>query len=247
LDLFYHADDTTGEYALGTRRHGIMVCIGVRRFTRVLSFCAPPQEVRRFLEKAENLARAQQRVKTSPRTQASSTAGRKQLFTLSKRKGWEDDMQKRVIEREPASRVSEADWLDLESQATVEITSEESNRPIELAFRGGEEVGWRAGAPGVQVIRLLFHQPRRISRIRLRFTEKSAERTQEFVLRWAPDQSQPFQEIVRQHWNFSPQGSNIELEDHHVNLNAVRALELTVNPDVAGRRAFASLDELRIG
>jgi len=156
-------------------------------------------------------------------------------------------MQKQVIEREPASRGSEADWLDLESHAKVEITSEESNRPIELAFRRGEEVGWRAGAPGVQVIRLLFHEPRRISRIRLRFTEKNAERTQEFVLRWAPDQSQPFQEIVRQHWNFSPQGSNVELEDYHVDLNAVGALELTVTPDVAGRRAFASLDELRIG
>ena len=100
-------------------------------------------------------------------------------------------MQKQVIEREPASRGSEADWLDLESHAKVEITSEESNRPIELAFRRGEEVGWRAGAPGVQVIRLLFHEPRRISRIRLRFTEKNAERTQEFVLRWAPDQSHP--------------------------------------------------------
>src|SRR5215472_798165 len=117
-------------------------------------------------------------------------------------------MQKRVIDRTPAKAVSEADWLDLESQATAEITSEESNRPIELAFRDGEEVGWRAGAPGAQVIRLLFHQPRRISRIRLRFTERDTERTQEFVLRWAPDQSQPFQEIVRQQWNFSPQGSN---------------------------------------
>jgi hypothetical protein len=156
-------------------------------------------------------------------------------------------MRKRVIDRELATGVSEPAWLDLESQVTVEITSEESNRPIELAFRGGEEVGWRAGTPGVQVIRLVFHQPRRISRIRLLFSETGTERTQEFVLRWAPDQSQPFQEIVRQQWTFSPQGSNIELEDYPVDLNAVGVLELTVNPDVAGRRAFASLDELRVG
>jgi hypothetical protein len=156
-------------------------------------------------------------------------------------------MQKRVIDREPAKGVSEADWLDLESQATVEITSEESNRPIELAFRNGEEVGWRAGSPGVQVVRLVFHHPRSISRIRLRFSETGTERTQELVLRWAPDQSRPFKEIVRQQWNFSPQGSNIELEEYRVDLNAVGVLELTVNPDVAGRRAFASLDELRVG
>jgi hypothetical protein len=155
-------------------------------------------------------------------------------------------MQKRVIEREPARGVSDAEWLDLESQATVEISSEEPRQPIEFALRGSEEMGWRAGAPGVQVIRLVFHQPRRISRIRLRFSEKSAERTQEFVLRWAPDQSQPFREIVRQQWNFSPQGSTMELEDYHLDLNAVGVLELSVNPDVAGRGALASLDELRI-
>jgi len=157
-------------------------------------------------------------------------------------------MLKRVIQREePAAAVSEAGWLDLESQATVEITSEESNRPIEFAFRGGEEVGWRAGAPGAQVIRLVFHRPQRISRIRLRFSEKSGERTQEFVLRWAAGQSQPFQEIVRQQWNFSPQGSHTELEDYHVDLDAVGILELSVNPDIAGRKAFASLEELRVG
>ena len=80
-------------------------------------------------------------------------------------------MQKRVIEREPAIGLSNAEWLDIESLVTVEITSEEPNRPIELAFRGGGEAGWRAAAPSVQVIRLLFHQPQRIARIRLRFAE----------------------------------------------------------------------------
>ena|SRR5215831_4960162 len=88
-------------------------------------------------------------------------------------------------------------------------------------------------------------KPRRISRIRLRFSEKSAARTQDFELRWAPDQSEPFREIVRQQWNFSTQGSTMELEDYHMDLNAVGVLELTVNPDVASG-ALASLDELRI-
>jgi hypothetical protein len=31
-----------------------------------------------------------------------------------------------------------------------------------LHFRSGEELGWRAGEPGVQVIRLVFHQPQRV-------------------------------------------------------------------------------------
>jgi len=155
-------------------------------------------------------------------------------------------MEKRLIKRNGSTQESDANWLDLETKATAEITSEEPHRPIELAFRSGTEFGWRAGDPGVQVIRLIFHQPQRISRIRLRFSEEDVARTQEFALRWATDRSQPFQEIVRQQWNFSPQGSNTELEDYRVGLNAVGVLELIVNPDVAGGRARASLDELRI-
>ena len=156
-------------------------------------------------------------------------------------------MQKRLIERDRSTRNSDTGWLDLETQATTEITSEDPNRPVELAFRPGAESGWRASESGVQTIRLIFHQPRRVSRVHLRFSEKDVERTQEFVLRWALDPSHPFQEIVRQQWNFSPQGSTIESEDYHVNLSAVGVLELVVNPDIARDGALASLDELRIG
>ncbi len=155
-------------------------------------------------------------------------------------------MQKRFIGEGPAIEVSDAEWMDLENQAAAELTSEQSDRPIEFALRSGERSGWRAAEPGLQVIRLVFRQSRRISRILLRFSEKVDTRTQEFVLRWAPDRNQPFREIVRQQWTFSPQGSNIELEDYQVNLDAAGVLELIVNPDIGGKEAFASLDELRI-
>ena len=155
-------------------------------------------------------------------------------------------MQKRMIEKDRSTRDSDIGWLDLESKATTEITSEDPDRPVELAFRPGE-TGWRASESGVQIIRLIFHQPQRVSHVRLLFSEKGVERTQEFVLRWAPDPGHPFQEIVRQQWNFSPKGSTSESEDYRVNLNAVGVLELIVNPDIASAGAFASLDELRIG
>jgi len=118
--------------------------------------------------------------------------------------------------------------------------------PIESAIWLGVEAGWRAADPGPQVIRLLFNQPQRISHVRLKFTERERERTQEFVLSWAQDGGRPFEEIVRQQWNFSPKGSTEELEDYRVNLDRAAILELKVNPDVGGRTAFASLDKLRI-
>jgi hypothetical protein len=157
------------------------------------------------------------------------------------------NMEKRLIERDRSTRNSDTGWLDLETLATTEITSEDPNRPVELAFRPAGESGWRASESGVQTIRLIFHQPQRVSRVHLRFSEKNVERTQEFVLRWAPDLSHPLQDIVRQQWNFSPHGATVESEDYRMALNSVGVLELVIKPDIAQEGAFASLDELRIG
>jgi hypothetical protein len=96
------------------------------------------------------------------------------------------------------------------------------------------------------MIRLLFAHPQRLRRIWLNFVEPLTERTQEYVLRWSPDGGQSFHEIVRQQWNFSPQGATCETEDHHVELPAVTVLELSIIPDTSGGNAFASLAELRL-
>jgi hypothetical protein len=130
--------------------------------------------------------------------------------------------------------------------ADVEITSEDATHPIESALLPGVHSGWRAGEPGKQTIRLLFAHPQRLRRIRLNFVESAAKRTQEYVLRWSPDGGQSFREIVRQQWNFSPQGATSETEDHHVELSGVTVLELSINPDMSDQSAFASLAQLRI-
>lgn len=138
-------------------------------------------------------------------------------------------------------------WLNLDALAEVEITSEDIAHPIESALMLSEEArGWRASEPGIQTIRLLFDKPQRIQRILLRFMETRTERTQEFVLRWSPDDVQSFQEIVRQQWNFNSQGSNSETEDYHVDLPRVKVLELVITPDISGGQSFASLMQLRL-
>jgi len=65
-------------------------------------------------------------------------------------------------------------------------------------------------------------------------------------LRWSPDGGQSYQEIIRQQWNFSPEGATSEIEDYQVELPAVTILELSINPDIRERNAFASLKELRL-
>jgi hypothetical protein len=156
-------------------------------------------------------------------------------------------MRKRIIgpgQQEPAP--PDQDWMNMEGLAEVEITSEDAAHPIEAALLPGRASGWRAAGPGTQTIRLLFAHPQRLRRIWLNFVEPRTERTQEYVLRWSPDGGQSFREIVRQQWNFSPQGATRETEDHHVELPAVTVLELSIIPDTSGGKAFASLAQLRL-
>ena len=155
-------------------------------------------------------------------------------------------MQKRLVTAPAHVRREDDAWLELENMAQVELTSEHADHPVEGALLAGRSAGWLAAEPGVQSIRLLFHQPQRLRRIRLRFDEPQAGRTQEFSLRWSPDGGRSFQDLVRQQYTFSPHGSTTELEDLNVDLAAVTTLELTIIPDQGQGHAHASLAEWRI-
>ncbi|MBW6520197.1 MAG: hypothetical protein K0A99_04175 [Desulfoarculaceae bacterium] len=147
-------------------------------------------------------------------------------------------MRKRII---PAGHKTgsepEGYWLNLEEAAEVEITSEGPDHPIENALVPGSSSGWRAAQPGDQTIRLLFSQPQRLQRIWIQFLEPGRTRTQQFELRWSPDRGKTFQQIVRQQWNFSPQGNHEEIENIHVDLSAVTLLELAITPDLGSQEA----------
>jgi len=154
-------------------------------------------------------------------------------------------MRKRLITSLMQSR-PEAVWLDLQATAVVELTSEDDAYPIEAALSVGRGQGWRASGPGVQTIRLIFGQPQQIRRINLVFNETESNRTQEFVLRWSPENDKGFREIVRQQWNFSPPQTAREVEDYAVDLANVYALELVIVPDISGGPARASLESMRL-
>src|SRR5216684_323481 len=154
-------------------------------------------------------------------------------------------MRKKLTNSDPMRLHSQEEWLDLEEIARVEDTSEDPNFPIEAALTAGEGSGWRAAKKGKQIIRIVLDNPTTLRRIRLEFSETEIERTQEFTLRWS-QAGGPFREIVRQQWNFSPQGSTSELEDYQVQLEKVSALELTLKPDLTPDTAFATLAAWRV-
>ena len=158
----------------------------------------------------------------------------------------EKSMRKRLITPiRHLAPAAEPRWLELDRAATVEVTSEDPQHPIEGALVRNDKRGWRASEAGTQTVRLIFDQPQNIERIELKFDESESARTQEFVLRWMPNTGQAH-EIVRQQWNFSPPATVHEAENFSVQLSGVSTLELVITPDIGGGPAHASLSQLRL-
>jgi hypothetical protein len=156
-------------------------------------------------------------------------------------------MRKRIgLQPQQETATSNSTWLALDAIAQVEVTSEDAAYPVESALLPGGEAGWRAEKTGEQSVRILFDEPRALRLIRLVFREDHAERTQEFVLRWAPAADGPWREIVRQQYHFSPPGTTEEREDYRVALEHVHALELTIVPNISRTGEYATLAELRL-
>jgi len=141
---------------------------------------------------------------------------------------------------------SKHDWLELERVARVEVSSEAEGYPVEGALLNDERRGWRANEPGTQTIRLLFDHPQTIRLVRVVFKEEESARTQEFVLRWLPDGTSDWKDVVRQQWNFSPPQTAIECEEYKVDLPSAGGLEITICPDISGGDTPASLESLQL-
>src|SRR5260370_42259800 len=110
-------------------------------------------------------------------------------------------MRKHIIaSTEPSHSRKVEEWLNLEEAASVEVSSEDPQHPIESAFKDGETLGWRAAESGAQKIRLLFDEPNELRRIWLRFSEPEVERTPLFTLRCADSQTTPCRDTLRWQW-----------------------------------------------
>lgn len=144
----------------------------------------------------------------------------------------------------PEPRPSLDTWLDLESLASLEISSEDPAHPFEDALGGAETEGWKAADPGPQSIRLKFDQPRSIRRIRLEFREPHFERSQEFSISTVSEGQK--RQVVRQQFTFSPHGATTEVEDYTVHLPAVSVLELIIDPGRHDKNAHASLQSIAL-
>jgi hypothetical protein len=145
-----------------------------------------------------------------------------------------------------SSLKSSGSWLDLEEIATAELSSEDPQHPFEAALQSDSTSGWKASAPGPQLLRLRFDGPQPVRRIHLQFREEAVNRSQEIAL-YATSNTFPRRELVRQQWTFSPHGSTTETEDYSFDLDDVTILELEIDPGRHDKQVFASLQSIQVG
>jgi hypothetical protein len=156
-------------------------------------------------------------------------------------------MQKRIVASDPTPEAPapEFPWIDLEDNATLQLSSEDPAHPIEAALTGDNEIGWVAAEPGPQYIRFTFYAPRAIHRVYL-CIDADEHRTQEFVLRWSADGGVTYRDVVRQQFNFSA-STHREEETYQVELRGATDLKLEITPNVSGGTAVATMRAFRIG
>ena len=77
------------------------------------------------------------------------------------------DAMRKTVAKPSGQHASAAEnnWLDLESIAEVEVSSEHPEFPIDSTLTEHGSRGWRADQPGVQTVVLKFDEPQQLKRI----------------------------------------------------------------------------------
>ena len=127
--------------------------------------------------------------------------------------------------------MDETVWMDVLGEARVEVSSEDELFPITQALGHAVTTGWRAATTGLQVLRLVFREPRRLERVRVDVVDRVSERMQQIVLR-AGASVEALEEVARWEFAFSPRASTEEVEETAVAMDGVTVVELGIDPDV---------------
>jgi hypothetical protein len=144
-------------------------------------------------------------------------------------------MRKRILHPGDESRApSSSEALDIATVASVLVTSEAKDFPVENAFDGTRGPGanrWTAAEPGEQTLILEFDEPQDVHEIELEIEEREAYRVQELALSVSTDGGAGYRELLRQEFCFSPSGATFEREKWSVEAKGITHLRLRIAPD----------------
>jgi hypothetical protein len=158
-------------------------------------------------------------------------------------------LRKQIIRKPSVESASFEGEIPVAEVATVQVSSEQSDHPIDNVFdtsRGPGGSRWLADEPGEQTLILVFDSPQTIRRIGVEVEEVAVRRTQELSVSVSSDGGRTYREIVRQEFNFSPPGTSFEREVWSVAAEAVTHLRLEIKPDKGGQIGLATLTSISL-
>jgi len=158
-------------------------------------------------------------------------------------------LRKQILTEWPVSTGLPAGEKEIAAIATVWVTSETVDHPIDRAFdssRGPGGSRWVAAEPGEQRLMLVFDAPQTLRTIIVEVEEPEVSRTQELQIGISLDDGKTFQELRRQEYTFSPPGTTFEREEWAITTTGVTHLYLVIIPDKGGRPGRATLTTLSL-
>ena len=158
-------------------------------------------------------------------------------------------LRKPLLTAPPVGSVHGSDEKAIAAIATVWVTSEAADAPIDHVFdqrRGPGASRWVAAGPGKQRLILAFDTPQTLRTIRLEVEEPEVSRTQVMHVSVSCDGGQTYQELRRQEYTFSPPGTTFEREVWAVMVEGATHLQLVITPDKGGTPCRATLTSLAL-
>ena len=158
-------------------------------------------------------------------------------------------LRKHLLTAPPVARVPQVGEKAIAAIATVWVTSEAADAPIDHLFdqnRGPGGSRWVAAEPGEQRLILAFDTPQTLSTISLEVEEPEVSRTHVLCVSVSSDGGQTYRELRRQEYTFSPPGTTYEREVWAVMVEGATHLQLVITPDKGGTPCLATLTSLAL-
>ncbi len=157
-------------------------------------------------------------------------------------------LRKQILNDRPAAGAPRPDVKDIPALATVLVTSEAAQHPVDHLFDASGGPGgtrWIAGADGEQTLVLAFDTPQTIRAIGIEAEEPSATRTNVLSISLSEDGGRTYRERIRQEFNFSP-GTTFEREEWSMPADRVSHIRIVIQPDKGHAPHRATLTSLTV-
>ena len=157
-------------------------------------------------------------------------------------------LRKHILTNVPAGLARNSEVKDIPAVATVLVSSEAPDHPVDYLFDASDGPGgtrWIAAANGEQTLVLAFDAPQTISAVGIEAEEPDATRTNVLIISLSDDGGRTYRERIRQEFNFSP-GTSFEREEWSMPAERVTHVRIVIQPDKGNAPRRATLTSLTV-